>query len=75
MGDGGTQSLSGIELLDSMAENDLKKLEQRCTWRLVSKQEVIVDRRSESSDIYFVVSGKVRVSIFHSPGARLLSMK
>jgi len=71
MGDGGTQSLSGIELLDSMTENDLKKLEQRCTWRLVSKQEVIVDRQSESSDIYFVVSGKVRVVNFSLSGREI----
>ena len=71
MGDGTAQSLSGIKLLHSLTENDLKKLEQRCNWRLVSQQEVIVDRQSESSDVYFVVSGKVRVVNFSVSGREI----
>ena len=71
MGDGTSQSLSGIKLLNSLTENDLKKLEQRCNWQLVSQQEVIVDRQSESSDVYFVVSGKVRVVNFSVSGREI----
>ena len=71
MGDGTSQSLSGIKLLNSLTENDLKKLEQRCNWQLVSQQEVIVDRQSESSDVYFVVSGKVRVVNFSMSGREI----
>ena len=71
MGDGTSQSLSGIKLLNSLTENDLKKLEQRCNWQLVSQQEVIVDRQSESSDVYFIVSGKVRVVNFSVSGREI----
>ena len=61
MADASQHTLSGIDLLAGITSDDLKKLEQRCNWRSAKRGEVIVDRQSESSDIYFVVTGKVRV--------------
>ncbi|MBE88546.1 MAG: Crp/Fnr family transcriptional regulator [Rhodospirillaceae bacterium] len=71
MRDSKAQSLSGIKLLNSLTESDLKKLEQRCNWRLVGQQEIIVDRQSKSSDVYFIVSGKVRVVNFSLSGREI----
>ena len=71
MVDSKAQSLSGIKLLNSLTESDLKNLEQRCNWRLVGQQEVIVDRQSKSSDVYFIVSGKVRVVNFSLSGREI----
>lgn len=62
------QSLAGIDILKTIAPDDLAKREQRCTWRIAKRQEVIVDRQSDSSKIYFVVSGKVRVVNFSLSG-------
>jgi CRP/FNR family cyclic AMP-dependent transcriptional regulator len=61
MADGSQHTLSGIDLLTGITSGDLKNMEQRCNWRSVKRGEVIVDWQSESSDIYFVVTGKVRV--------------
>ena len=62
------QSLAIIDLLKPMQKEDRIKLEQRCTWRQVTPNEVILDRQSESSEIYFVVSGKVRVVNYSMSG-------
>ena len=71
MRDSKAQSLSGIKLLNSLTESDLKKLEQRCNWRLRGQQEIIVDRQSKSSAVYFIVSGKVRVVNFSLSGREI----
>jgi CRP/FNR family cyclic AMP-dependent transcriptional regulator len=65
------QSLAGIELLESMTANDRQKLEQQCAWRNVKRNETIVDRQSDSTDIYFVVSGRVRVVNFSLSGREI----
>ncbi|MBL24281.1 MAG: Crp/Fnr family transcriptional regulator [Rhodospirillaceae bacterium] len=71
MADNSGQSLAGIDILKTMTPNDREKLEQRCTWRNVKKQEVIVDRQSDSSEIYFVATGRVRVVNFSLSGREI----
>lgn len=54
-------SLSSIDILSDLSAEDIARLDDRCNWRVVPKQEVIIDRQSESRDVYFIVSGRVRV--------------
>ena len=61
--------LRGIELLASLAESDLRGLEQRCRWRRYAAGQQIVDRSSEDRDVFFVVKGSVRAVDF-SPSGR-----
>ena len=65
------QSLAVIDLLKPMQEKDRIKLEQRCIWRNIKHNEVILDRQSESSEIYFVVSGQVRVVNYSMSGREI----
>lgn len=65
------QSLAIIDLLKPMKKEDRIKLEQRCTWRNVKQNEVILDRQDESSEIYFVVSGRVRVVNYSMSGREI----
>ena len=57
----GSDTLTGIELFSVLPPEDVKRLEQRCAWKKFKKQELIIDRQAESREVYFVVSGRVRV--------------
>ena len=53
--------LAGIELLSGLSRAARQSLEKRCRWRNVAAQEQIIDRQSTSTDVCFVVEGRVRV--------------
>ena len=53
--------LGGITLLEGLSETQLQELQKNCSWRRYGAQEIIIDRDSDSRDIFFVVDGKVRV--------------
>lgn len=54
-------SLQNIDILSDLSAEDIARLDDRCNWRVVGKQEVIIDRQSDSREVYFVVSGRVRI--------------
>ena len=54
-------SLAGIRLLEGLDEHARKELELRCRWLRVKAHEQIIDRESDSRDVYFIVSGRARV--------------
>ena len=53
--------LGGITLLEGLSETQLQELQKNCSWRRYAAQEIIIDRDSESRDIFFVMDGRVRV--------------
>jgi len=57
----GNHSLKGIGILGPMSGDGRHKLESLCRWRDVSRDEQIIDRDSDTGDVFFVVRGKVRV--------------
>lgn len=63
-----SNTLSGIELLSDLPQDALERLEKRCSWRTFLSQEQIIDRQSTTRDIYFIVTGKVRVVNFSLSG-------
>jgi len=64
--DGNT--LRGIDLLKDLPADELEKIEKACRWKKYDKDEQIIDRQSDSRDIFFVVSGRVRVVIYSLSG-------
>jgi len=54
-------TLAKIDILSDVSAADIARLDERCNWRVVGKQEVIIDRQADSRDVYFVVSGRVRI--------------
>lgn len=68
----GAQSLAGIELLKPLAPGERQALERRCRWRSFEKDEQIIDRETQSEDVFFVISGTARV-VNYSPGGREVS--
>lgn len=61
MTQGQDESLAKVAILTDLDPADLDKLEQRCSWRKFKKQELIIDRQADSREVYFIVSGRVRV--------------
>ena len=68
---GDEQSLTGIELLAELTETERQALERVCAWRSFGPHEQIIDRHSESRDIFFVVSGRVRVVNYSLSGREI----
>lgn len=65
------RSLAGIGLLESLPADSLRDLEQRCRWHRYKAHDQIIDRESESRDIYFVVSGRVRIVNYSLSGREI----
>jgi CRP/FNR family transcriptional regulator, cyclic AMP receptor protein len=65
-----TRSLENIELFESLNPEARAQLERRCTWQRWDAGEQIIDRETASTDVYFVVRGKVRVIDYSQSGHR-----
>ncbi len=63
--------LSGISLLSNLDESELTQLAKNCTWKHFSANEQIIDRQSDTGDIYFVVEGKVRIANYSLSGREI----
>ncbi|MHA1536677.1 MAG: Crp/Fnr family transcriptional regulator [Alphaproteobacteria bacterium] len=57
----GKHSLKGIGIFESMSEEGRHKLESISRWRDFTSDEQIIDRDSDTGDVFFIVSGLVRV--------------
>ena len=66
-----SENLSGIELLSDLGSGDLKKVEEVCSFKRYAEQEQIIDRQSESTDLFFVINGDVRVVNYSLSGREI----
>ena len=64
------QSLGGIQLFRDLDPMRRGNIEQRCAWRRWSPGEHIIDRESESNDVYFLIHGRARVVEYSPSGKR-----
>ena len=55
------ESLAGIRLFDGLSESALEDLSKRCRWHKYQPDEQVIDRNSDSRDLYLIVEGRVRV--------------
>ncbi len=60
------ESLASIPLFLSLEPNEIRRLDQRCTWRRYQPTEWVVEQEEDGDQVYFVISGGVRV-IMQSP--------
>jgi len=58
------RKLDGIELLVEAPPDVVSDLERRCTWVRCQPNQVIVDRDDESTEVFFIVKGNVKVMDF-----------
>ncbi len=65
------ETLRGIEVFQSLAADERRALATSCDARYYSVNEQVVSRQDESSDVYFIVSGDVRVTIYSRSGRQV----
>lgn len=58
------RKLDGIELLVEASPKVVRDLEGLCTWVRFGANQIIVDRGDESTDVFFIVKGGVKVMDF-----------
>lgn len=71
MPDTATHSLAHIHLLSDLDAREAARVEQACSWKTYAAQEQIIDRQSDTQDVYFVVAGAVRVVIYSLSGREI----
>ena len=71
MSDTASGSLAGVGLFDGLDEAELDDLKKACSWRRYTGNEQIIDRQSDSTDVFFVIEGKVRVVNYSLSGREI----
>lgn len=62
------ETLAKIELFSSLSPEQIKLLDSRCIWRRAKAREWILDYQEESTEVFFLTSGIVRVLIQTAEG-------
>jgi len=62
----GDRSLKEINLLQEATPQKIAEFEKTCRWLEFGADEVVVDVKDESTDVFFVVKGKLRAMDFMS---------
>jgi len=57
------ETLARFPLFRAMPESDIRKLDTQCVWRRAREGESVLDYGEGGADVYFVVSGKLRVRV------------
>lgn len=61
-------ALRQIELLAGMSPERLEAIARQCAWRNHEKGQSIISRESDDGSVYFLASGRVRVTTYSSAG-------
>jgi CRP-like cAMP-binding protein len=64
-------SLDGIEILRGLMPAARQVLGNRCAWREYGPKQLIVGHEEASRTVFFLVSGRVRVSVYSAAGKRV----
>ncbi len=62
--DGSAHTLAGIELLTEASPAAIAKLEKKCRWITFDTNQIVVDRDDDTTDVFFITKGKVKVMDF-----------
>jgi CRP-like cAMP-binding protein len=66
------QTLAHVPFFKEVSDLDFEKFDRRCAWRRFDDGEVVVDYEDESSDVYFIIAGEVRVLIRTAAGKEII---
>ncbi len=71
MSDHEASSLDGIQILEGLSPDVTQALVRACVWRRYADHEQIIDRQSETTDVFFVIDGHVRVVNYSLSGKEI----
>lgn len=63
--------LRGIALLAGLSAERLEALARECAWRNFDADQSIISRAAPDRDLYFIVSGRVRVTTYSAAGRQV----
>ena len=63
-----SQSLDAVAVFKGLPSDALAKIQSRCAWRRYEPRPPVVEYLDSSTDVYFIVIGEVRVSIYSVDG-------
>lgn len=63
--------LRNVKLLAELPDEELAGLAKTCVWKRYAPHEQIIDRHSETRDIFFIVEGGARVANFSMSGREI----
>ena len=66
------RTLRGIGLLSALQAASLRSLEKACTWRRVGAGQRLINHDDTSDDVFFIVSGSLRIIIYAPNGRAVL---
>lgn len=61
-------TLANIKIFADLPPHDLEAVNQRCKWRRYATGEQILGHLDDSKDVYFIVEGQVRATIYSRNG-------
>lgn len=64
-------TLAGIEIFSGLSSDERKEIATSCRGHLYQSDELILSHQDNSSDVFFVVSGLVRVTVYSSSGKEI----
>jgi CRP/FNR family cyclic AMP-dependent transcriptional regulator len=67
-----SETLADVPMFRLLAPSAIKTLDGRCTWRRVVAKEWVIDYQDDGIDVFFVVSGSVRVLIYAKSGREVI---
>jgi CRP/FNR family cyclic AMP-dependent transcriptional regulator len=66
------RTLSEIEFFAGLSADELEALAPLCRWRLYEAGQQIIGHLDYTSDIFFIVSGRVRVIVYSASGKEVM---
>jgi CRP-like cAMP-binding protein len=66
------QTLARVPFFKDVTDFDFARFDRRCTWKRFDDGATVVDYEDESSDVYFIISGEVRVLIRTAAGKEII---
>jgi CRP-like cAMP-binding protein len=66
------QTLAQIPFFKDAGEIDFAKFDRRCAWKRYDEGETVIDYEDESTEVYFIISGDVRILIRTAAGKEII---
>lgn len=58
------RTLNGVALLSEATPKKVAAVEKQCTWKELGANEIVIDLKDRSTDVYFVVKGRLKAMDF-----------
>lgn len=71
MESGSNPRLSGIAVLGELSHDELLSIERRCRWRRCARGQLVIDHLDSDRDLYFLVAGRVRATVYAQAGRQV----